>query len=110
MIIYRPARETDLAQVHDVFYQNEVHDTPNPPLPDGIPSDLNHILETGTIYVAEQDDTILAFAASITRGNVTFLTDLFVRPEQQSSRLGQTLLEYVMPGNEQVRCTFSSTD
>lgn len=110
MIIYRPARETDLAQAHDVFYQNEVRDIHNPPLPGEIPSDMHHILETGTFYVAELDGTILAFAASITRDNVTFLTDLFVRPDQQSSRLGQTLLEYVMPANQQIRCTFSSND
>jgi hypothetical protein len=110
MIIYRPARVTDLAQAYDVFYHNEVWNTPNPPLRGGIPSDMYHILETGTIYVAEQEGTILAFAASITRGNITFLTDLFVRPDSQSSRLGQTLLAYVMPGNQQVRCTFSSTD
>jgi len=110
MITCRSAYETDLAQVYDVFYQNEVHDTPNPPLPGVVSSDLYHIFETGTIYVAEQDDSILAFAAAITRDNVVFLTDLFVRPDRQSSRLGQTLLEYVMPGNEQVHCTFSSTD
>lgn len=110
MTIYRPAHQTDLAQVYDVFYQNEIHDTPVPPPPAQVPSDLHHIFETGTIYVAEQDGTILAFAASITRDNVTYLTDLFVRPDQQSSRLGQTLLQYVMLHNEKVRCTFSSTD
>lgn len=110
MTIFRPARETDLAQAYDVFYQNEVHNTPTPPRPAEVPSDLYHTLETGTVYVAEQDGTILAFAASITRGSVTFLTDLFVRPDQQSSRLGQTLLGHVMPQNNTIRCTFSSSD
>jgi GNAT superfamily N-acetyltransferase len=110
MIIYRPARQSDLAQAYDVFYQNEIHDTAIPPPPGEVPSDLHHIFETGSIYMAEQDGTIIAFAAAITRGNITFLTDLFVRPDQQSSRLGQTLLQYVMPHNESVRCTFSSID
>ena len=110
MTIFRPAHETDLAQAYDVFYQNEVRDTPTPPPPGEVPSDLYHTLETGTVYVAEQDSTILAFAASITRGSVTYLTDLFVRPGQQSARLGQTLLGYVLPQNNTVRCTFSSSD
>ncbi len=60
--------------------------------------------------MAEQDGDILAFAASITRGSVTFLTDLFVRPDQQSSRLGQALLAHVMPQNNTIHCTFSSND
>lgn len=110
MPILRPARQVDLAQAYDVFYQNEVRDTPDPPPSGSVPTDLSHILETGTVYVAEQDDTIIAFAASITRGSVTFLTDLFVLPDQQSSRLGQALLSYVMPENNTIRCTFSSTD
>lgn len=110
MPIFRPARQTDLASAYDVFYQNEVRDTPTPPPAGEIPSDMYHILETGSIYVAEQDSTIIAFAASITRGSVTFLTDLFVLPEQQSSGLGQTLLAHVMPENNTVRCTFSSND
>ncbi|HJT59217.1 MAG TPA: GNAT family N-acetyltransferase [Ktedonobacteraceae bacterium] len=110
MSIFRPARQTDLASAYDVFYQNEVRDTPNPPPSGGVPTDLSHILETGTTYVAEQEGAIVGFAASITRGSVTFLTDLFVLPDQQSSRLGQALLAQVMPENNTVRCTFSSTD
>jgi hypothetical protein len=62
------------------------------------------------MYVAEQDGRILAFAAAITRSNITFLTDLFVRPDQQSSQLGKTLLHYVLPQDERIHCTMSSTD
>lgn len=51
MIIYQPVRQTDLEQVYDVFYQNEIHDTPVPPPPGEVPSDLYHILETGSIYM-----------------------------------------------------------
>ena len=57
MIIYRPASQTDLSQAYDVFYQNEIHDTPVPRPPAQVPSDLYHIFETGSIYVAEQDGT-----------------------------------------------------
>jgi GNAT superfamily N-acetyltransferase len=110
MTIFRPAQETDLAQAYDVYYQNEIIYTPAPPAPGEIPSTLRHILRTGTMYVAEQDGHILAFASAITRDHVTFLTDMFVRPDQQSSQLGKTLLQYVLPHNENIRCTMSSTD
>src|SRR5262249_8412773 len=55
---------------------------------------------------------LLAFAAAITRDKVTYLTDLFVRPDQQSSRLGQALLRTVLSSSSDggVRCTQSSTD
>src|SRR5215469_3289277 len=110
MTIFRPARETDLAQAYNVFYQNDIIDTPAPPAPGDVPSTLRHILRTGTMYVAEQDGHILAFASAITRDHVTFLTDMFVHPDQQSSKLGKTLLQLVLPQSEHIRCTMSSTD
>ncbi len=110
MTTFRPAQEADLAQAYDVYYQNEILDTPDPPAPGDTPSVLRHILRTGTMYVAEQNGHILAFASAITRGNITFLTDMFVRPAQQSTQLGKTLLQHVMPHNEHIRCTMSSTD
>ena len=112
MTVFRTAHERDLAQAFEVFYENEIRGELNPPpRPAEAPSTLAHILRTGTIYVAEENARILAYAAAITRGGITFLTDLFVRPEQQSSRLGQTLLQYVLPPLEDgVRCTMSSTD
>jgi GNAT superfamily N-acetyltransferase len=112
MITFRPACANDLAQAFEVFYENEVRDEPAPPsLPEDGPTTLAHILRTGTMYVAEDNGRILAFASAITRDGVTFLTDLFVRPDQQSSRLGQRLLHYVMPSSaDAVYCTMGSTD
>ncbi len=112
MITFRPACENDLAQAFEVFYENEVRGEPPPlSLSENAPTTLEHILRTGTVYVAEDNRRILAFAAAITRDRVTFLTDLFVRPDQQSSRLGQRLLHYVMPSStDGVYCTLSSID
>jgi hypothetical protein len=62
------------------------------------------------MYVAEQDGEILAFASAITRGTIAFLTDLFVRPTHQSTQLGKTLLHAVLPQDDRVRCTVSSSD
>src|SRR5690242_10206910 len=112
MTIFRPARESDLAAIYFVYYLTEVSEaeaasaTP----PQSVPAMLRHIFETGTMYVAEEDDTILAFAGAITRGAVTFLTDLFVRPRIQSSGLGKTLLSHVLLPEQPIHCTMSSTD
>lgn len=110
MTIFRPAFETDLRAVYEVFYQTEILDNPHPPEPGDIPSYLRHVLQTGTIYVAEQDGSVLAFAGAITRGNIAFLTDLFVLPERQSGQLGKTLLRSVLPQDDLIHCTVSSSD
>jgi GNAT superfamily N-acetyltransferase len=110
MTIFRPAYEADLQPMYEVFYQNEVLDSPHQPSPGDIPSYLRHVLQTGTLAVAEQDGTVLAFAGAITRGNITFLTDLFVRPDHQSGQLGKTLLHSVLPQDNLVHCTMSSSD
>ncbi len=110
MVVFRPAQEADLAQMHEVVYLNDIVGVANPPPLDDTPSNLLHIFQTGTSYVAEQEGHILAFAAAITRSETTYLTDLFVRPEQQSSQLGRTLLSYVLPQDDRIHCTMSSTD
>ena len=110
MTIFRPAFETELRSANEVFYQNELLDNPHLPLPGDVPPYLRHVLQSGILYVAEQDGKILAFAGAITRGNITFLTDLFVLPSQQSAQLGKTLLRSVMPQDNLVHCTMSSSD
>ena len=110
MTNFRSAHERDLRSMYEVFYSNEILDSPNLPSMGDTPSYLHHILQTGTMYVAEQDEEVLAFAGAITRGTVTFLTDLFVRPTVQSNQLGKTLLRAVLPQNSLIRCTESSSD
>jgi Acetyltransferase (GNAT) domain len=110
MTTFRPANEADLRPMYEVFYQNEVLDIPQPPSPGDTPSYLLHVLQTGTMYVAEQDGKILAFAGAITRQNITFLTDLFVQPTRQSGQLGKTLLRAVLPQDGLIHCTSSSSD
>ncbi len=110
MTNFRSALEADLGAAWDVFYQNELLDNPHLSLPGDIPPYLRHVLQTGMLYVAERDGKILAFAGAITRGKISFLTDLFVRPDQQSGQLGKTLLRSVMPQDDLVHCTMSSSD
>ncbi len=154
MTLFRPASAADLPAAYDVFYANEVAGDPHPPPPEKESPGLRHLLEAGTVYVAEQDGQILAYAAALSwdrvapsvttdpepasivrdpqgrpdadssRGGthratagdspsarrVAFLTDLFVRPDLQSAGLGAELLRRVLPRDEGVRCTFSSSD
>ena len=110
MTIFRPAEEAELQSVFEVFYQNELLDNPQLPLPGDIPRYLGHVLQTGMLYVAEEDSKILAFAGAITRGNISFLTDLFVLPSSQSGKLGKTLLQTVLPQDNLIHCTLSSSD
>jgi GNAT superfamily N-acetyltransferase len=106
----RPAVEAELQAVFEVFYQNELLDNPQLPLPGDIPPYLSHVLQTGTLYVAEENGRILGFAGAITRGNISFLTDLFVLPSSQSGKLGKTLLQTVLPQDNLIHCTLSSSD
>lgn len=98
MMMVRAARASDLASMYFVYYLNEVSEAEGivTPPPQTVPAVLRQVFETGTMYVAEQDGHILAFAGAITRGSVTFLTDLFVHPKTQSGGLGKTLLQHVL--------------
>lgn len=109
-MMIRTAQETDLEAMYEVYYQNEVLESPHPPARGDIPVYLRHVLKTGTLLVAEQQGTILAYAGAITRGGITFLTDLFVHPLHQSSHLGKTLLQAVLPQDGLTHCTVSSSD
>lgn len=106
----RRAGTEDFAGIYDVWYDNEVGDDPNPPPRTMLP-DYAHILATGELYVAEQDGQIAGFAGTVTRGTVTFLTDLFVRPRRHSAGLGGRLLRRAFAAHaERIRCTVSSND
>jgi hypothetical protein len=109
----RAAQESDLAAAYDVWYRTDVltEDMTLPPPKGPVPAYLRHVLDTGTLVVAERNGDIVGFAGAVTRGNVVFLTDLFVDPLHQSGSLGKTLLGTTLPGGDSlVHCTLSSSD
>jgi len=108
--IIRRAEPSDFAQIYDLWYDMETHDDPNPPRRNGIPSVYQHELETGEMYVAETHAEVVGFAAFIRRGPISYVSELFVRRDQQSSGLGRVLLSYVMPKDAYICCTLSSRD
>ncbi|MGO8950304.1 MAG: GNAT family N-acetyltransferase [Ktedonobacterales bacterium] len=114
MKIVRPAHENDLGAIYEVWYQTEVLPessgaSPHP-VSGPIIAHLRHVLQTGTLLVAEREGTVAAFAGAITRGDITYLTDLFVHPLHQSAELGKTLLQAALPENGLIHSTVSSSD
>jgi GNAT superfamily N-acetyltransferase len=105
----RDAAPGDLESAFDIFYENEMRGEASPPPRGLVPAYLRHVLATGRVLVAEQEGRLLGFAGLITRGEVSFLTDLFVRPSMQSSSIGKMLLHQILP-TEGVRWTCGSSD
>lgn len=110
----RPAREDDLAAAYAVFYANERRTALDLPVePDyPVPSMLRHIAATGTVHIAcdERSGAVVGFAARVIRGEVRYLTDLFVQPSVQSSGVGRLLLGSILPDDGTLSCTLSSDD
>lgn len=108
-MIIRPATGPDLAAVAEVL---EVSDESAawPGLP-GWPY-LEHLLARARVPIAiAGDGVVVGMAGSIEVGTpeVRFLTDLFVRPDQQDHGAGRALLDAAFEGAHE-RLTFSSAD
>jgi GNAT superfamily N-acetyltransferase len=106
----RPATGDDLPALHALWYATEVDGEPDPPPAGDVLPGLPHVLTTGDLLLAEDDDRILGFAGLITRGGVAFLTDLFVHPEVQSEGVGRALLARILPRDGRALATAASGD
>jgi len=100
----RPAAANDEAAIREisVAYDNLAS---WPARPDFI----DHEIATGRIYVAEDGDGVVGFGGSFDRGDVVYLADLFVRPEEVGRGIGAALLERVFD-RDAVRMTSASDD
>jgi GNAT superfamily N-acetyltransferase len=54
------------------------------------------------MFVLERRAKILAFAASVNRGPVSFVADLFVAAAHRATGLGQHLLRHSLPHDARV--------
>ena len=95
-MILRDAGPSDLAAVYDVWYATEIVGVPNPPPPRTMPW-FGHLRDVGRLVVAEEGDTVIAFAGLLDLGSCVALSDLFVRPDRQSHGIGAALLDQVLP-------------
>src|SRR4029079_18487566 len=64
----------------------------------------------GTLLVVKYDSALIGFAGIIERGNLVFLTDLFVAPETQSRGIGAALLAALLPRDGRKLATIGSSD
>ncbi len=106
--IIRPATAADLPTLYDIWYASEVGDAQPPPR--GPWPWLAHELTSGALLLAERDGTAIGFAATITRDEIVFLSDCFVRADAQSRGVGRGLLQRLIPRDDQTFCTVSSND
>ncbi len=110
MLAIREAQEFDLPAVYRIFLEDELDKRmPASSLPE-IPAFLMHELDSGEMFVCEEADEIVGFATTITRGEMAYLAELFVRSSCQSGGIGKLLLLRVLQGATNGLSTLSSTD
>ncbi len=107
----RPARGSDLDAVYEVWFEATHPGRPGAgPPPDVVLPLFRHELTTGHLWVAEDGDGLVGYAASFVRGGVLFLADLHIVPARQSHGLGGALLDQVLAYPAATRYTMSSLD
>lgn len=106
----RPATEADLPNVYHVWYLNETRGETDPPPPRPGDDTFAWELQTGRMVVAEDQGELVGFASTLTRSDLVYLAELFVRPDRQSAGVGRGLLSQVMPPDGRYHWTSASTD
>jgi GNAT superfamily N-acetyltransferase len=105
-MLTRPARPEDLPALHGIF-ERAVGDLyglhrfePPKVSRQAFVSQHAHMLEHDAerFWVAEREERPVAFSAAIVRGDIWFLSALFVEPAHQASGLGKTLLRLAWDG------------
>ena len=100
----RPAIDADLPSLAAVARASGLSD-----IEGGADARYMTFLRTHGRLLVAHDDAIAAYAASVPVGDVTMLTDLFVRPDTRSSGVGGALLAELFRGAGD-RMTHSSSD
>ena len=109
-LVIRPATAGDLPRLWEIRAASDAPVPVHPPPAGAPPSILGHLLQTGTLLLAERTGQIVGFGGRADRGEVAFLTDLFVDPALQSSAVGKTLLRELFQSVRGPRCTLASSD
>lgn len=106
-MIIRDATEADVGSCNEVWLstQPEIGGAalPDQPL-------ARHELRTGRLIVAELDDAVVGFGATLTRSSVLYLADLFVAPQHQGRGIGRQVLRALCADHDGPLFTFSSAD
>jgi GNAT superfamily N-acetyltransferase len=123
-IAIRPAAEADLLDCHRVWrdalnaYQARMN---IPPLPEDNPGLRRlhrhaHTTDPSRFLVAERQAArggpprIVGFGSAMERGELWFLSMLFVEPQEQARGLGRAILEQLLPADRGSRALATCTD
>ena len=106
----RAATEHDLPRLWEIRYANEIAGLDDPPEPGSLPASFRHLLRHGLLQVAERDGQVAGFGGRVDRGDVAFLSDLFIDPAEQAGGIGRALLDHLFADGITARCTLASTD
>ena len=118
-ITVRPATEADLPETNRLWRESiDAYLAPMgfPPLPTdnpGLRRLHTHTLATdpGRFLVAERDGgRVVAFGSAVERGNLWFLSMLFVDPKEQARGLGRELLNGLLPARPERHLLGTCTD
>src|SRR5262245_18006793 len=108
--LLRTVTPADLEAIWEIRFADDVAGAATIPERGSPPPYLAHMLDYGTLLVAERDERIVGYAGRIDRGGIAYLTDLFVDPAHQSAAVGRRLLERIFADEPPVRCTLASSD
>lgn len=109
-ISIRPARDADLVSIETIMLAHDEPPEGAPPVPRGAYQGyFLHLLERGTVVVAEAGSSVIGFGASVDTGRAVHLADLFVLPDAMGAGVGRRLVEAVYPDGTP-RTTFASDD
>ncbi|HYM70797.1 MAG TPA: GNAT family N-acetyltransferase [bacterium] len=108
----RRAVEADLPAVYGVWRAAAHPGQASPATPDvmlPLFRLFRHELTTGELWIAEDGDAAVGYAAALVRSGIAFIAELFVAPDRQSGGIGGTLLRQLMAAPVAGYCTMSST-
>lgn len=106
----RSARPEDFARIWDIRHENDIEGLIDPPAQGPIPPYLPHLFNRGKLLVAERAGQVLAYAGATERSGIAYLNDVFVDPAMQSEKLGQALLQAILPESKAPKYVLASND
>jgi GNAT superfamily N-acetyltransferase len=121
-VTYRQARRADMISCARVFVRSSrdlarrMGNTPPPTRPADVVPTLAHLQHTDPrgFHVAVKGERVVAFAATILRGNTHFLSMFWTLPGLQSQGVGRRVLARAFDGPRPpasaVRCVYASLD
>jgi GNAT superfamily N-acetyltransferase len=113
----RPTTDADVPALDEIFraaigelFRRHAFAPPNPP-PEAFAAQHRHLLrhDPERCFVAEDEGRVVAYVAALARGDVWYLSSLFVRPDRQGRGLGRALLERAWGDAELRRLTITDS-